>query len=98
MAQETRINSLLKAAVAVSVLALFLAVAFPHVHGAASTHRSESCRACKIQESFSAAPPAAAALLVPSAFSLVATLDPVEAPSLDRVSSLHAPRSPPAIS
>ncbi len=76
----------------------FFAVAFPHVHTATTGHREESCRACKIQESFSAAAPAAVALPVPLAFNVVATIDLIEASSLDSVDSLHAPRSPPAIS
>ena len=98
MMQKPVLQRLSRAVLIFSAAALFFAIAFPHVHDAASTHREESCRACKIQESFSAAAPAAAALPIQSAFSIVATIDPVEAPSLDRVDSLYAPRSPPAVS
>lgn len=52
------VQQLISVALSTVAAALFVAVAIPHHHndGTPSSHRAESCRACKIQEGFSAAP------------------------------------------
>lgn len=89
---------LLRAALVVSAVALFVAVAFPHAHNTPSSHRAESCRACKIQEGFSAAPPAAEVLVVqPSSFVFLSAKAP-KVFHAEGALSLNSPRAPPHLS
>ena len=56
MKRSPWVQRLVSVALGAAAAALFVAVAIPHHHndGAPSSHRAESCRACKIQEGFSA--------------------------------------------
>lgn len=98
MKSGSLLQRLLQAALITSAAALFVVVAFPHVHGAATSHRTESCRACKIQEGFSAETPAGKAAVIHSASLFQAVITPVEAPCLDRVAHASSPRAPPQAS
>lgn len=98
MKPQPLLQRLSRAVLIASTAALLFAVAFPHIHGFASSHREESCRACKIQEGFSASAPVAEALPVQSDLRVAALLDPIQAPCLDKVYARYAPRSPPSLS
>lgn len=66
MKRHPLVRRLTSFALGLSAAAFFVAVSVPHHHndGTPSSHRAESCRACKIQESFSAAPSAKVVLPV----------------------------------
>ncbi len=97
MRRQTVIQQVVKAALCFSATALFVAVAFPHHHDA-STHRQESCRACKIQDGFSAAKPARVVVALRPVPVVFAQLPTLEAPRLGVVDRLHTPRAPPVAS
>src|SRR3990167_4890336 len=91
---------LFSAAVSVMVTALLLTVSLPHHHDKTSTshHPTQSCRLCKLNEGFSAAPSSPA--VIRPALVLVARALPVRHP-LPRVRLLvrrSAPRAPPVLS
>ena len=98
MKRQPLVQGLLRAVLTVSVAALFFAVAFPHVHNAASAHREESCRACKIQEGFSAAAPAASVVVVQPLPVVLLHIASIETPCFEHDNRLNAPRAPPQVS
>lgn len=92
-----RLSRCLTGIVAAALLAV---VAVPHVHAdGASHHESQTaCRACKLQDAFSAKTPEAAPQLIPAAASFAAP-EPartVWAPA--PVLTPASPRAPPAVS
>lgn len=97
MRQRTLVQRVAKAALILSAAAVFVAVAFPHAHNGA-THRQESCRACKIQDGFSAAQPARALVVLQPCLVAMAHIPSLEAPCLERAETLHASRAPPIAS
>ncbi len=89
----------LAVALSFSAAALLIAVGLPHQHdGSAATHPAQSCRACKIQDGFAAAPSSHHASPLSA---LPAARTPQNAsriPHADVTVRPFAPRAPPAFS
>src|SRR5262245_12726746 len=85
-------------AASLAAAALFAVVSLPHRHESAATHRTESCRACKIQEGFSAQAPAAVQPLLAQLLVAFASVLLIQVPRLEPVYSQSQPRAPPQLS
>ncbi|MBI4343050.1 MAG: hypothetical protein HY599_06755 [Candidatus Omnitrophica bacterium] len=91
---------LLAPVLALGTAAVLLAVGLPHrhSHNASASHPAQSCRVCKVQETFSATPPSAAirhALPMPV---VCWALTPSPAFHASAVLSSASPRAPPVLS
>lgn len=96
MRQRHLVQRALPAALSISALALFVATAVPHHHETASvSHQTQPCRACKIQEGFTATPPAAAVTSVQPDLVGRSSLPVLQAPDVRFVNRAVSPRAPP---
>lgn len=85
--------------VGVCAAALFFAVAVPHVHASADhSHPPSACRACKLQDSFSAATSAEPVNLLPVVQVVAASILLEDAPRVVLLTPQAPPRAPPALS
>jgi hypothetical protein len=79
--------------------AFLFAVAVPHYHdGGSHAHPTKTCRACKIQDGFVAAPPAAPPVALRPVLFHLAHLSAADAPRGVGVMLSLAPRAPPTVS
>lgn len=87
------------AAQALGAAALLMTVGLPHHHeGSAAPSPTHSCRACKIQDGFSAAPPDSQALPVLPVLVGRSSRPAYESPRAARVIRRAVPRAPPLLS
>lgn len=83
---------------ALTVLAFGLAVGIPHAHlDAAHSHPAQTCRACKIQDGFSAAPAPPALAALPRAPFEALRATGYASPRLISVVRLAPSRAPPVL-
>lgn len=81
-----------------SAVALFVAVAIPHDHSqAAHSHPARSCRVCKLQDGFSATPPATLVIQALQATVFSPVLRSKESPRAVPVLARASPRAPPRL-
>lgn len=98
MAYPPAFKRMLKVVFGATALAFALAVGVPHVHADAShSHPAQTCRACKIQDGFSAAPASPAIAALPQA--PVGTLYSLsyQSPHFRSVVRLAPSRAPPVL-
>ncbi|MDP3722662.1 MAG: hypothetical protein Q8R91_04095 [Candidatus Omnitrophota bacterium] len=96
--RRTLIPRIIKAWLCVSVVALAVAVTVPHRHDQSPfSHRAEQCRACKIQDGFSAAPPRPLVIQLPHLRVAATSLVRAHAPRSTSPVHLPSPRAPPAL-
>lgn len=89
----------LTAVLCVTAAVVLMAVAVPHHHdGASAAHPTKTCRACKIQDGFSAAPPAAQPVTVRPALLHIAHVSAADAFRAGVLIVPLAPRAPPVLS
>jgi len=86
------------AVLGVTAAALFLAVAIPHYHDGAAAHPTKTCRACKIQDGFSATPPSTQPAVVQPVLFQVAHGSTADASRAGVLIVSLAPRAPPVLS
>lgn len=85
-----------RALVCACAAALLFAIAVPHVHAdQGPAHPNQVCRACKLQDGFSASPPSAPVSLAAAAPSAPACMPAIEAPRTTGCTPRPAPRAPP---
>ncbi len=88
----------MRVVLSLSAVALFAAVAIPHDHDqAAHSHPAQSCRACKLQEGFSAAPTATSVIRPVQAHVFSPVLRSKESPRAVPVLEYASPRAPPRL-
>ena len=93
------LTRVLRVSLALSAIAIALAVGLPHHHDkTASSHEPSSCRVCKIQEGFSAAPGTATVAPQPVAAVAIECDRPLETSRSIQPHTLHASRAPPTLS
>jgi len=96
--RRTLIPRIIKAWLCVSVVALAVAVTVPHRHDQSPfSHRAEQCRACKIQDGFSAAPTSPLVVQLPHVWVAAASLVRSNVPRSASLVHLPSPRAPPAL-
>jgi hypothetical protein len=99
MSDIPSMRTLQRMLVGVCAAALFFAVAVPHVHtDPPHAHPGQTCRACKLQDGFSAAPSAEPVNLLPVVQVAAASILLEDAPRVVLLTPQAPPRAPPALS
>jgi len=93
-------RQVVSAALAIGTAVFVMAVGLPHHHddGSPVSHRTHTCRACKLQDGASATPPAGQALLPALASLLLLFWTVLETPRAVQAVRLAHPRAPPVLS